>query len=201
MIQRATRTDMEERLRDLARASAWFAPALRAVRDLGLPSWCIGAGAVRNLVWDALHGYSTPSDLADLDVAYFDASDLAPERDAELESRLHEAMPGIRWEVTNQAAVHQWFEEYFGHGVEPLESLEDAVASWPEYATAVGLYLRQDGSIEVIAPHGLDDLFNCVVRRNPRRVSLDTYRLRVEQKKYALRWPFVTVVHDDVQCG
>lgn len=201
MIQRATRTDMEERLRDLARASAWFAPALRAVRDLGLPSWCIGAGAVRNLVWDALHGYSTPSDLADLDVAYFDASDLAPERDAELESRLHEAMPGIRWEVTNQAAVHRWFEGYFGHAVEPLESLEDAVASWPEYATAVGLCLRQDGSIEVIAPHGLDDLFNCVVRRNPRRVSLDTYRLRVEQKKYALRWPRVTVVYDEVERG
>lgn len=145
MIQQATRTDMEERLRDIARASAWFAPALRAVRDLGLPSWCIGAGAVRNLVWDALHGYSTPSDLADLDVAYFDAADLAPERDAELESRLREAMPGIRWEVTNQAAVHRWFEGYFGHAVEPLESLEDAVASWPEYATAVGLCLRQDG--------------------------------------------------------
>ena len=168
--------------------------ALRAARGLELASWCIGAGAVRNLVWDALHDYSQPSRLADVDVAYFEACDLASERDAQLQRRLHGAMPGIPWEITNQAAVHRWFEGYFGHAVEPLPSLRDAVASWPEYATCVGLCLKQDDSIEVIAPHGLDDLFNCVVRRNPARVSIETYRQRVEQKKYASRWPRVTVV-------
>jgi hypothetical protein len=187
---------MAMRLRDIARASAWFAPALRAVRDLGLPSWCIGAGAVRNLVWDALHGHSAPTQLADLDVAYFDASDLAPERDAELQRRLEAALPGVPWEVTNQAAVHHWFEAYFGYPVRPLRSLQEAVASWPEYATSVGLTLDRDDSIDIIAPHGLDDLFACVVRRNPTRASAETYRQRIEQKKYALRWPLVTVVLD-----
>ena len=190
------RGELEGRLRHIARSSAWFMQALEAVRDLELSTWCIGAGAVRNLVWDALHDYATPSRLPDIDVAYFDASDLAPDTDAELQRRLREAMPGIPWEVTNQAAVHRWFEAYFGHAVEPLASLRDAVASWPEYATAVGLCLHQDDSIEVIAPHGLADLFDCVVRRNPTRVSMETYRLRVEQKNYALRWPRVTVVHD-----
>ena len=187
---------MAERLRDIARASAWFAPALRAVRDLGLPSWCIGAGAVRNLVWDALHGHSAPTQLADVDVAYFDASDLAPERDAELQRRLDEALPGVPWEVTNQAAVHHWFEAYFGYPVRPLHSLQEAVASWPEYVTSVGLSLDRDDAIGIIAPHGLDDLFDCIVRRNPARVSAETYRQRIEQKKYELRWPLVTVVRD-----
>ncbi|MTV37132.1 nucleotidyltransferase family protein [Duganella radicis] len=186
--------ELEQRLCELARASSWFAPALKAARGLGLSSWCLGAGAVRNLVWDALHGYTTPTQLADLDLAYFDASDLRPERDAELQRRLCEAMPRTPWEVTNQAAVHHWFEAHFGHAVEPLQSLHEAVASWPEYATAVGLCLHADDSIEVIAPHGLEDLFNCVIRRNPARVSIDTYRMRVAQKKYALRWPRVTVV-------
>ncbi|SEO29775.1 hypothetical protein SAMN05428959_106155 [Duganella sp. CF517] len=186
---------MTQRLRHLACSSAWFSAALAAVRDLGLSSWCIGAGAVRNLVWDALHGYETPSQLADVDVAYFDASDLAPETEADLQRRLHGAMPGIAWEVTNQASVHRWFEAYFGHAVEPLASLRDGVGSWPEYATAVGLCLHRDDTIEVIAPHGLDDLFDCVVRRNPARVSMATYRLRVAQKNYPARWPRVTVVH------
>lgn len=99
---------MQERLRDMARESAWLMQALRAVRDLALPSWCIGAGAVRNLVWDGLHGYPAPSQLADVDVAYFDAADLRPERDEELQRRLHAAMPQVPWEVTNQAAVHHW---------------------------------------------------------------------------------------------
>ena len=167
--------------------------ALEAARDLKLSSWCIGAGAVRNLVWDALHDHSTPSRLPDVDVVYFDASDLGRETEAALQQRLREALPEIPWEVTNQAAVHLWFEAQFGHAVEPLASLRDGVGSWPEYATAVGLCLHQDDSIEVIAPHGLDDLFNCVVRRNPARVSMDTYRQRVEQKNYVLRWPRVTV--------
>lgn len=186
--------EMEERLRDLARRSFWFAPALRAVRDQGLTSWCIGAGAVRNLVWDALHDHPTPTHLADVDVAYFDATDLMPERDAEIQHRLRSALPGTPWEVTNQAAVHHWFEGHFGHAVEPLHSLHEAVASWPEYATCVGLTLNEDDSIGVIAPYGLDDLFNCIVRRNPMRVSLATYRQRVEQKNYASRWPKVRVV-------
>ena len=187
--------ELAERLRHLARSSAWFMAALTAVRVLELSSWCIGAGAVRNLVWDALHDYAAPSQLADVDVAYFDASELASDTEADLQRRLHRAMPEIPWEVTNQATVHRWFEAYFGHAVGPLASLRDAIASWPEYATSVGLCLHRDDSIEVIAPYGLDDLFDCVVRRNPTRVSPDTYRLRVEQKNYALRWPRVTVVH------
>lgn len=184
----------EARLRQLAASSPWLMPALRAVRELGLPAWCIGAGAVRNLVWDALHGYAAPSSLPDIDVAYFDATDLSPERDAALQQRLRQAMPDTPWEVTNQAAVHHWFEAYFGHAVEALHSLPEAIASWPEYATSVGLRLHDDDRIEVIAPHGLDDLFNCVVRRNPARVSLETYRQRVQQKQYAQRWPRVTII-------
>lgn len=171
----------------------WFMQALVAVRELGLPAWCIGAGAVRNLVWDRLQGHTTPSSLADIDVAHFDADDLSPRRDAALQARLIRRLPELPWEVTNQAAVHQWFEGYFGHPVAPLQSLEEAVASWPEYATAVGVWLTDEGSIEVIAPHGLEDLFALRVRRNPARVSLDTYRARVAQKNYAARWPSVQI--------
>ncbi|MEP7099459.1 MAG: nucleotidyltransferase family protein, partial [Burkholderiales bacterium] len=172
----------------------WFMAALHQVRRLGLPDWCIGAGAVRNCVWDHLHGKSTPSPLSDVDVAYFDASELSSLRDAQLQSALQAADADTPWEVTNQAGVHLWFEACFGHAVEPLRSLEEAVASWPEFATALGVALRDDGSLKLIAPHGLDELFAMVVRRNPVRVSVDTYRERVATKRYAERWPLVTVV-------
>jgi hypothetical protein len=58
----------------------------------------------------------------------------------------------------------------------------------------VGLRLEDDDSITVIAPNGLEDLFGCVVQRNPTRVSLDTYRQRTTQKRYATRWPKVLIV-------
>lgn len=189
--------DLEVRLCQLALSSPWFFPALQAARDLRLDAWCIGAGAVRNLVWDHLHGYAQPSQLSDLDLAYFDATDLTSEHDAELQQRLMQAMPDTPWEVTNQASVHNWFEQYFGHAVQPLASLHEAVASWPEYATSVGLCLKPDLTIEVIAPHGLDDLFNCVVRRNSARVSPDTYVARIAQKNYVGRWPKVTIVREE----
>lgn len=156
--------------------------------------WCIGAGAVRNLVWDALHGHAQPSALADIDLAFFDAADLTQARDMALQAALNRAAPGLPWEVTNQAGVHLWFERCFGHPVEALHTLEDAVASWPEYATAVGLRLEADDALTVIAPLGLADLFGMVVRRNPRRVSPATYAQRVAQKDYAARWPRVTVL-------
>ncbi|CAG9202444.1 hypothetical protein BGLA2_1580010 [Burkholderia gladioli] len=47
----------------------------------------------------------------------------------------------------------------------PLKSLEAAVASWPEYATAVGLTLLPDYTIRVIAPYGLNDLFAMVIEQ------------------------------------
>ncbi|WP_237711521.1 nucleotidyltransferase family protein [Paracidovorax oryzae] len=43
-------------------------------------------------------------------------------------------------------------------------------------------------------PHGLEDLFALRVRHNPVRASAATYRQRVEQKRYAQRWPRVEVI-------
>jgi uncharacterized protein len=183
-----------QRLVEIASESAWFMDALAAVRQLDLAKWCIGAGAIRNLVWDHLHNKSSPSPLADVDVAYFDASDISLQRDQGLQARLQAQDASVPWEVTNQAGVHQWFAEHFGHSVEPLLSLEEAIASWPEFATAVGITLGPDNSLRVIAPHGLEDLFAMVVRRNPTRVSLETYRLRVAQKRYLERWSKVRIV-------
>ncbi|WP_217283874.1 nucleotidyltransferase family protein [Pseudaquabacterium terrae] len=185
---------MRDRLVALVRATPWLVTALQAVRDEGLASWCIGAGAVRNVVWDHLHGHTVPSALADVDVAYFDGDDLCPKSERAIEARLRAAHPSLPWEVTNQAAVHRGFEAHFGHAVAPLRSLDEAVGSWPEYATSVGLWLDAHDALHVIAPHGLDDLFAMTVRRNPIRVSVDTYRQRCAAKRYAERWPRVRVL-------
>ncbi len=176
----------------LVRAAPWFMAALRAGRSLGLAHWCIGAGALRNLVWDALHGHAHASALADVDFAYFDAADLDPARDAALQQRLCQCVD-LPWEVTNQAGVHLWFEQHFGHAVAPLQSLQDAIASWPEPATAVGVWLDAGDALHVIAPLGLDDLLGLRVRRNPARGSIETYRQRCASKRYAARWPRVVV--------
>ena len=185
---------LEQQLTAIARGAPWFMRALAAVRGLDLPNWCIGAGAVRNLVWDALHGYPLPSTLPDIDVVYFDPDSQADEQDAAIQSALSSVCPELSWEVTNQAHVHRWLALSLGQQVAPFRSLEAAVASWPEFATAVGVRLEKDDTLTVIAPHGLDDLFAMIVRHNPASASIASYLARVAGKRFAERWPQVSVV-------
>src|SRR3982750_1792949 len=81
---------------------------LRAARTLALPDWCIAAGFVRNRVWDHLHGVVPARLPVDIDVIYFDAADVSREREAEFERRLDVLLPGLPWQVRNQARMHVW---------------------------------------------------------------------------------------------
>ena len=177
----------------IAKASPWFMHALKAAASLGLGDWCIGAGAIRILVWDHLHAHPVPSKLVDIDLCYFDLACPEPATERRLQALLHASTPDLPWEVTNQATVHRWFKDRFGHAVAPLQSLKDGVASWPEYATCVGITLDAASDIQVIAPWGLDDLFAMRVRHNPARASQQAFVQRTQSKRYALRWPRVRV--------
>ena len=174
----------------------WFMAALDTVSDLGLSQWCIGAGVIRNIVFDYLDsGSSTP--IRDVDVAYFDESDLSEHRDREYEDMLRDRMPDVPWEVTNQAAVHLWFHKKFGCRVPPVRGIEEAVATWPETCTAVAVTKVHKDEYKVYAPCGLEDLFGMVVRRNPARVDVQTYNARIANKKYDQCWKSVRIVNED----
>ena len=162
--------------------------ALRVAREVDAPDWLISAGAIRDAVWDALHGFP-PATPRDIDVGFFDPDDLSPERDRAVESALRERAPHLPWDAKNQAAVHLWYPRVFGLEVPPFQSTADAVATFPETASCVGVRLLPDGTMLVVAPHGLSDLFGCVCRHNPARVSAELYARRVAEKRWAERWP------------
>lgn len=185
---------LEGKLASLAASSATTMRLLKAGRTLGLRSWCVGAGAVRNLVWDHLHGFKEATRLEDVDLVFYEPSNLSQELDRLLERKLAVEEPAIRWEVVNQASVHQWLSQSTGKESKPFESLAEGIASWPEVATCVGLALSATDRIEVIAPHGLVDLFEMVVRWNPERVTREVYLERVAKKRFSERWPRVKVL-------
>ena len=168
--------------------------ALRAARSLGLGSWCIGAGAIRNLVWDHLHGFKVATKPEDIDLVFYEAADLSQDLERLLESKLAVSAPQFKWEAVNQAAVHKWLTSQAKQEAEPFRSLIEGVASWPEVATCVGVSLTSSEQIEVVAPHGLTDLFEMVVRWNPVRVSREVYRERVANKRFSAKWPRVKVL-------
>jgi hypothetical protein len=182
----------EARLISLVYSSTVLMRALRAARALDAPDWLIGAGTIRDRVWDHLHGFTRPVG-KDVDLAFYDPSALAGAHERALQRAVTERTPDFCWEVTNQAALHLWYPQVFGIEIDPLTCSADAVAMWPETATAVGVRLLADDSLRVIAPHGLGDLFNLICRRNPRIVTREQYRRRVQNKRIARRWPRVRI--------
>lgn len=185
---------LEDRLIALVAGSAFTMRALRVARELGLSSWCIGAGAIRSLVWDHLHGYETPTRLSDMDLAYFEPNDPTGQGERALEAALSKMLPECCWEAVNQASVHRWLQaQLVDQVVQPFKALEEGVGSWPELATCVGVTLSDADNIQVIAPHGLNDLFAMIVRRNPACVSKEAFSKRVSAKRWDLRWPGVKI--------
>jgi hypothetical protein len=181
-------------LRAIVRGSDWLYGVLELVAALDLPDCWVGAGAVRDLVWDTRFGAGfDAANIADVDVVFFDADDLTAEREHRIEDELRARAPEVKWDVKNQARVHLWFEARFGCPAEPLHSTAGGVATWPEFASAVAVRLR-DGEIDVLAPHGLDDLLDGVWRRNSVRVSDAEWHARLDRKQPERRWPAVTVV-------
>jgi uncharacterized protein len=186
--------ELTSRLRTLVCSSPVLMRALRAARTVDPPDWLIGAGVIRDRVWNHLHGFAQPAPSKDVDLAFFDPASLGSDREQSVQRAVTVQAPDICWDVTNQAGVHLWYPEVFSIEVDPLTSSADAVGTWPETATAIGVRLLADNSIQVIAPCGLDDLFELICRRNPRRVTEEQYRRRVDSKQIAKRWPRVQVL-------
>ncbi|WP_030488141.1 nucleotidyltransferase family protein [Micromonospora chokoriensis] len=187
---------MEDELQELVAASSWLTRALKVVRDSGLPDAWIGAGALRDLVWGERYGDGfDPARVRDVDVVFFDPARLTRADDDRATAGLVRAWPEPPWQARNQAAVHTWYAAKFGGDpIEPYRSVAEAVATWPEYATAVAVRLDPAGRLKVCAPYGLTDLLGGVWRHNPARVDVAQSRQRLARHRPAQRWPGVTVI-------
>lgn len=187
-------SELESRLVKLVTSSSVLMRALRAARTLNLPDWLIGAGVLRDRVWDHLHASSPHAPSRDVDLAFFDPTRIGRLHEVRIQMAITKHAPNISWDVTNQAGVHLWYPHVFGTAVDPLSSSADAVATWPETATAVAVRLLPDNRIQVVAPYGLNDLFNLVCRHNPRRATAEQYRHRIDRLQIARRWPQVQIL-------
>lgn len=166
----------------------WRMRVLRAVRALDLPDWAIGAGFVRSRVWDWLCGDARETAPTDIDVLYYDTTNLEPAAETALERRLDNAL-AAPWSVTNQARMHLY------NGDPVYVSTEDALRHWLETPTAVAVRLRANDHIDVLAPWGLDDLFTMTVRPTPNGLAKpDLYRRRLAEKNWQAVWPMLRII-------
>lgn len=177
---------------DLIRADPWMMRVLRSAAALGLPEWMIGAGFVRNKVWDHLHGFANAQvQTADIDLIYFDPLDVRESTEKDYDRRLR-AVCDVNWSTKNQARMHTVT------GDAPYASAADGLAHWVETATCVAVTVREDGELRLIAPHGIGDLVGLIVRRSPMfRRDIGILRQRAESKQWLQKWPRLRLVLDE----
>jgi hypothetical protein len=160
---------------------------LGVVRALRLPDCWVGAGFVRNAVWDHLHFRSSSPLNGDVDVIWHDPQHADRVDDENHELALREAEPSVIWSVKNQARMH------LRNGDAPYASSTEAMRYWPETATAIAVRRNADDSCEVAAPYGLEDLFGLIVRPT-RRFTVekrDIYEARLRSKQWSASWPML----------
>jgi hypothetical protein len=161
--------------------------ALSHVQSLALADGWIGAGFIRDAVWDRLHGICPGVPANDVDVIWFDRAQTDPDVDKNLELGLLQGQPRLNWSVKNQARMH------IGNGDAPYACVADAMLRWPETATAVAARLTQAGGLEINAPYGLDDLFALRLAPSPPFISQKRgiFEQRITQKRWLERYPLL----------
>jgi len=173
----------QEEILDLIRKDKWMMSVLSIAEKLNLPDWVIGAGFVRNKVWDHLHGYTKKEwGSSDVDLVYFDEDDKGEEFDERLSEKL-KSETEINWEVVNEHHAHVW------NKIPPYTSTEDAISKFPETVTAIGVRVR-NGGIELVTPYGIGDNVNMIIRPTPIfEDKMDKIYERVAKKGWIEKWP------------
>lgn len=179
----------EQEVLNIVAQDTWMMGVLEAAKSLHLPDWWICAGFIRSKIWDELHGFGERTPLGDIDVIYFDTSDLDERAEKRLEERLHGIMPRLPWSVKNQARMHLL------NGSPPYLSSVDAISKFPETATALGVKLDSQGVLHLAAPLGLEDALQMRVKPTPvfqqDAALMKVYRRRVGEKGWTAKWPKV----------
>ena len=173
----------EQDILNLIKKDEWMMNILKIAEELNFPDWVIGAGFIRNKVWDHLHGFSNSKvDTNDIDLVYYYPKGNDKEADKKISQKLKE-QTGIDWEIRNQFYMHK------RNGVPPYKSTKDALSRWPETATGLGVTI-ENGNLKLIAPHGTSDLVNLIIRPCSKFPDgLKKVRERAEKKQWFEKWP------------
>ena len=180
-------------LRPILARSPIVATVLDRWLAIGLPDCWLVAGCLAQTVWNDAFGLPATHGISDVDLVYFDGSDLSADAETRHAERIRALFAdlGLWIDVKNEARVHLWYAEKFGNALAPYVSTEDAITTFPTTATAVGVQPRA-GGLHVFAPYGLSDLLGGTVRPNKKQITQAIYDAKV--KKWQDRWPGLRIV-------
>lgn len=183
-----------QELETIIRSSSELMMVLEGLREMALNDWWVVSGALYNNVWNHLSGRPIMTGVKDIDVFYFDDSDLSYEAE---DLVIKKAAPvfadlSVPVEIRNQARVHLWYDQHFGRAIPPLTSCTDSISRFAAQTHCVAVRLEHDDSLCVHAPFGLDDIFSFRIVPNRVNENADAYANKAERALFY--WPELEVV-------
>lgn len=185
-------TSHKTRFLELLQADPDIAAMLAAMPDFAAPDLWLVSGLLFQTVWNVLDGLPRGHGIKDYDLFCFD-----PDTSQEAEDRwikraaAHFAFAPCEVQLRNQARVHLWYSAKFGIPYPPLHSSCDGVRQFLMPACMVAVRPQSDGSLELFAPLGLDDIFDRVLRPNPLWRGPPRSEYLVKARRYMQDWPSV----------
>ena len=184
----------EARFLQLALANPLVATVLERAPELGVPEWWLTAGVLFQSVWNGLTGRAPGAGIRDADLFYFDPDTSWDAEDAVIRrgAELFKGVP-VPVEIRNEARVHLWYADRFGTpGPAPFRDCREAIDSFAAVCCSYGVTVDDGGRRRVYAPHGYTDLFDLVVRPNPRQAPRHVYEAKAA--RWLTEWPELTVL-------
>ncbi|WP_040592028.1 nucleotidyltransferase family protein [Mesorhizobium metallidurans] len=179
---------------DIVSADPLLGETLKRARGLDLPDWLVVSGALYNSVWNHLTGKPSGYGIRDVDLFYFDESDLSYEAEDGVIARAAPAFAGLPLpvEIRNQARVHLWYPLKFGRACPRYTSSSHSLGFFASQTHAVGVRMDNDSQLQLVAPFGLDDIF--AFRITPNRVMDNRQTHETKGAQARENWPEITVV-------
>jgi hypothetical protein len=177
------------RLETIIRSDPDLMALLEILRRAALAQWRLVSGCLYQTVWNVLTQRPRGTGIQDFDVIYFDDADLSWEAEDAVIKRV---VAPYALQIRNQARVHLWYEQRFGVPYAALRSADEALLRYPVIVQAIGVRLESDGSLDIAAPFGLEDLFAMAMRPNQAFAHDVTFAAKVA-RAYGI-WPEITVL-------
>lgn len=137
------------------------------ITELKLPNFYIAAGSIFQTIWNYYDNKPLNYGIKDIDIIYYDSSNLSKEYEEELENKiiehLNELHLNYKIDLHNEARMHLWKKENENKNINQYKNSEDAIDQWIATVHSIGI-TKENNNIRVYAPYGLSDIFSKTIR-------------------------------------
>lgn len=164
-----TSEDDRKRLLELAlRSNSHLIAAMKGIRSLLLPDWCVSGPSIAWPLWTSLKGVPALAGNHQLYITYYDPSEQALEKEATYLRHIRQVLSAGPYQVhlCNQAGHVVHHDRASLSNGTPVTCTAEALVRDPVQTYALGVRLEANGTFTVLAPYGLSSVFAMRMERN-----------------------------------